>query len=332
MKKALLTILVFTLFFLSCSQDDKKPGMYAKIVTNKGDIVLSLTYDKTPLTVASFICLAEGLMPDLDKPFYDGLKFHRVIPNFMIQGGCPLGTGTGDPGYKFADEFHPDLKHDGPGVLSMANSGPNTNGSQFFITHQETPWLDNKHSVFGRVDTLDTESQAVVDAIAQGDVIQEIKIIREGRDAKKFDALKVFTQKMEEKEKEEAKLKAEMEEKLKGLSENAVTTESGLSYKVITSGSGKVNPRATDVVKVHYTGMNIDGSVFDSSVERGQPVQFPLDKVIPGWTEGLQLMVVGDKFTFIIPPDLAYGAGGRPPVIAPNATLIFEVELLGIGE
>jgi peptidyl-prolyl cis-trans isomerase A (cyclophilin A) len=332
MKKALLSILVFTLFFLSCSKDDKKPGMYAKIITNKGDIVVSLTYEKTPLTVASFVCLAEGIMPDLDKPFYNGLKFHRVIPNFMIQGGCPLGTGTGDPGYKFSDEFHPDLKHDGPGVLSMANSGPNTNGSQFFITHQETPWLDNKHSVFGRIDTLDKESQAVVDSIAQGDVIEEIKIIRKGRDAKKFDALKVFNDKMKEAQEVEAKLQEEMDQKLKELSENAVKTESGLSYKVINSGSGKVNPKATDVVKVHYTGMNVDGSVFDSSVERGQPVQFPLDKVIRGWTEGLQLMVVGDKFTFIIPPDLAYGAGGRPPVIAPNATLIFEVELLGIGE
>lgn len=332
MKKALLTILVFTLFFLSCSKDDKRSGMYAKIITNKGDIVLSLTYDKTPLTVASFVCLAEGLMPDLDKPFYNGLKFHRVIPNFMIQGGCPLGTGTGDPGYKFTDEFHPDLKHDGPGVLSMANSGPNTNGSQFFITHQETPWLDNKHSVFGRIDTLDKESQSVINAIVQGDTIQDIQIIREGRDAKKFDALKMFNEKMEEAKAVEAKLQEEMEQKIKELSQDAVTTASGLSYKVINSGSGTANPKATDVVKVHYTGMNIDGSVFDSSVERGQPVQFPLDKVIPGWTEGLQLMVVGDKWTFVIPANLAYGAGGRPPVIAPNATLIFEVELLGIGE
>ena len=204
--------------------------------------------------------------------------------------------------------------------------------SQFFITHQETPWLDNKHSVFGRIDTLDKESQSVINAIVQGDTIQEIQIIREGRDAKKFDALKMFNEKMEEAKAVEAKLQEEMEQKIKELSQDAVTTASGLSYKVINSGSGTANPKATDVVKVHYTGMNIDGSVFDSSVERGQPVQFPLDKVIPGWTEGLQLMVVGDKWTFVIPANLAYGAGGRPPVIAPNATLIFEVELLGIGE
>jgi len=347
MKKALLSILVLNLFFLSCSNealknkaaqisttiiDEKSSGMYAKIITNKGDIVVSLAYEQTPLTVASFVCLAEGLMPDLDKPFYNELKFHRVIPNFMIQGGCPLGNGQGDPGYKFADEFHPDLKHDGPGVLSMANSGPNTNGSQFFITHQETPWLDNKHSVFGRIDTLDSESQAVVDSIAQGDMIKEIKIIRKGAAAKKFDALKVFNEKMEETRAIEAKRQEEMQQKLNELYKDALTTESGLSYKVINRGKGNANPKKDDVVKVHYTGMNVDGSVFDSSVERGQPVQFPLDKVIPGWTEGVQLMVVGDKFTFIIPPDLAYGAAGRPPVIAPNATLIFEVELLGIGE
>ncbi len=182
MKKiALFTAIIFSLFFISCSATKKDDGMYAKITTNKGDIMISLTYDKTPLTVANFICLAEGLMKEIDKPFYNGLKFHRVIPDFMIQGGCPLGNGSGDPGYKFADEFHPDLKHDGPGVLSMANSGPNTNGSQFFITHKETPWLDGKHSVFGKIDSLDTQSQSVVNSIEQDDIIETIKIIRSGK-------------------------------------------------------------------------------------------------------------------------------------------------------
>lgn len=140
----------------------------ATIVTNKGTIRLQLHDDKTPKTVANFEKLAtEG--------FYDGLKFHRVIPNFMIQGGCPKGTGTGGPGYTFADEFHPSLKHDGPGVLSMANAGPNTNGSQFFITHVATPWLDGKHSVFGRV----LEGQDVVDAIRAGDVMEKVTIAEE---------------------------------------------------------------------------------------------------------------------------------------------------------
>jgi len=138
----------------------------ATITTSKGEIRLELHADKTPKTVANFEKLAgEG--------FYDGLAFHRVIDNFMIQGGCPEGTGTGGPGYQFEDEFHPDLKHDGPGVLSMANAGPNTNGSQFFITHVETPHLNGKHSVFGRV--VD-EGQAVVNAIKQGDTIENIVI------------------------------------------------------------------------------------------------------------------------------------------------------------
>lgn len=146
-------------------------GIYAKITTNKGVILLRLTYDKTPATVGNFVALAEGKMENSQKPlgtpYYNGLTFHRVIPNFMIQGGCPLGTGTGDPGYRFDDEFHPELKHNKAGVISMANAGPGTNGSQFFITHLATPWLDNKHTVFGEV----VEGQEVVDAIAQGDKI-----------------------------------------------------------------------------------------------------------------------------------------------------------------
>jgi peptidyl-prolyl cis-trans isomerase B (cyclophilin B) len=137
----------------------------ATIHTKKGNIQLELFADKVPKTVANFEKL-------VNKGFYNGLKFHRVIPDFMIQTGCPLGTGTGDAGYKFADEFHKDLKHSGPGILSMANAGPNTNGSQFFITHIATPWLDNKHSVFGKV----IVGQDVVDAIKQGDVMDEITI------------------------------------------------------------------------------------------------------------------------------------------------------------
>jgi len=148
-------------------------GIYAKFNTTKGEILVKLTHDKTPGTVGNFVALAEGNMENKVKPqgnrYYDGLSFHRVIPDFMIQGGCPLGTGTGDPGYKFDDEFHPELNHAEPGVLSMANAGPGTNGSQFFITHVPTPWLDNKHTVFGHV----ASGQEVVDSIAQGDAIDK---------------------------------------------------------------------------------------------------------------------------------------------------------------
>ncbi|PWK92713.1 peptidylprolyl isomerase [Fulvimonas soli] len=139
----------------------------ATITTNRGPIRLRLHDDKTPVTVASFVNLAR-------RGYYDGLSFHRVIGDFMIQGGCPLGTGTGGPGYKFEDEFHPSLRHDKPGVLSMANAGPRTNGSQFFITHGATPWLDGKHSVFGEV--VGAEDQQVVDAIRQGDTIEKVTV------------------------------------------------------------------------------------------------------------------------------------------------------------
>ena len=328
MKKiALFGVLILSFFLISCASQYKyENGMYAKITTNKGDIMLSLTYKKTPLTVANFICLAEGLHSDLEKPFYDGLSFHRVIPNFMIQGGCPNGNGTGDPGYKFPDEFDSTLRHDTSGVLSMANSGPNTNGSQFFITHNETPWLDDKHSVFGYV--VDENSQSVVNSISQGDLIEKVEIVRKGKNAKSFDALKVFTEGLEEMKRLEEIKQKKMESSLKELAKDAITTDSGLQYIMIKEGSGP-SPKKGDNVSVHYTGYLLDGTKFDSSLDRGEPITFPLGtgRVIKGWDEGIGLLNLGAKAKFIIPADLAYGSRAMGPIPA-NATLIFEVELV----
>jgi len=308
----------------------EKEGLYAKIKTSRGDIIILLEHEKTPMTVANFIGLAEGKIQNDKKsknePFYDGLKFHRVIADFMIQGGCPLGTGTGDPGYKFPDEFHPDLKHDRPGVLSMANSGPNTNGSQFFITHKETPWLDNKHSVFGYV----VEGQDVVDKIAQDDFLESVEIIRVGKDAKKFDVLSSFENGQKEFKKEQLEKQKALQDQLNKVSKGAKKTSSGLMYKFEKKGTGK-NAQAGDNVSVHYTGYLVDGTKFDSSLDRGQPIEFPLGqgRVIKGWDEGISLLNIGSKATFIIPPDLAYGSRAMGPIPA-NSILIFEVELVDI--
>jgi len=174
-------------------------GLYAHFETSKGKIVARLLFDRTPLTVGNFVGLAEGTLSWKDtsgnsktSKFYDGLIFHRVIPDFMVQGGDPLGKGFGGPGYQFPDEFQADLKHTKPGILSMANAGPGTNGSQFFITHVATPWLDGKHTVFGEV----VQGQSVVNAITHGDKIVKLTIERVGKAAKDFDAAKAFNSRM----------------------------------------------------------------------------------------------------------------------------------------
>ena len=188
-----IAVLALSCITFAVAQNKKQDGIFAEFNTSKGKIVVELEYKKTPITVANFISLAEGKNPKANakfkgKPFYDGLKFHRVIADFMIQGGCPDGTGASGPGYKFDDEIVADLKHSGKGILSMANAGPATNGSQFFITHKATPHLDGKHTVFGHV----VSGQEVVDKIVKDDVITSVKIIRSGKEAKKFNAEKVF--------------------------------------------------------------------------------------------------------------------------------------------
>jgi len=306
-------------------------GIYAKFNTSKGTILVKLTYDKTPGTVGNFVGLAEGNLENTVKPqgqgYYNGLKFHRVIADFMIQGGCPQGTGVGGPGYQFDDEFHPELRHDRAGVLSMANAGPGTNGSQFFITHGETAWLDDKHTVFGFVE----DGQEIVDAIAQGDVIESIDIERVGADAQEWNAIEAFRQFEGSREKRIAEEKLKAEKAMKEIAAGFDKTESGLRYKMIQKGSGAKAGKG-QTVSVHYEGQLVNGMVFDSSYKRKEPIEFPLGvgQVIPGWDEGISLLSVGDKARFVIPSHLAYGSAGAGGVIPPDATLIFDVELMAV--
>jgi len=349
LKGALAAAIALTSLSVMAQEDKLKDGLYAEIDTTKGTIVAQLEFEKTPLTVANFVGLAEGTrhysktggkpVDQKGEPYYNGILFHRVIKDFMIQTGCPQGTGRGGPGYRFPDEFDKSLRHSGAGILSMANAGPGTNGSQFFITHKATPHLDDRHSVFGKV----IKGSEVVDAIVGVQVaaadrpvedvsIKTVKIKRVGEKAKAFKGDEAHFAKLRASiktpaEKNKAEGEAFMAKVVK--EEGVKTTASGLAYKVLTEGAGP-NPKATDQVTVHYTGKLINGEVFDSSVKRGQPATFPLNRVIPGWSEGVQLMKKGGKATLYLPSNLAYGTRGAGGVIPPNATLIFEIELLEI--
>lgn len=335
-KTGISLFLLLSIVANAFSQDWKTTdGMYAEFNTTKGVIVCKLEYKKAPLTVANFVGLTEGKLKNDAKPegtpYYDGLTFHRCIPNFMIQGGDPQGNGQGGPGYSFGDEFDPTLRFDGPGVLAMANAGPATNGSQFFITHGPTPHLNDKHSIFGKV----VQGQDVVTATSNGDKMNTVKIIRVGKEANAFDAAKVFNDKKEEAAKkaaESAKLMAmTADEFVAKYYPKAKKTKSGLYYIVEKEGNG-AQAVAGKKVSVHYTGTFVDGKKFDSSYDRNQPIPFTLGQrqVIEGWDEGIAMMKVGGKVKLIIPYQLAYGESGRPPVIPAKATLIFDTELMDV--
>lgn len=320
-----------------------KEGVFAQISTTRGDIFVELYYKQTPLTVTNFVGLAEGTLDAArGKKFYNGLKFHRVIAQFMIQGGDPRGNGTGGPGYQFADEFVDSLKFSGPGVLAMANAGPGTNGSQFFITHVQTPWLNGHHTIFGHV--VDKDSQKVVDSVKQGDIIKSVTIYRLGAEAKAFTATQEDFNRLsdsasaraeeEARRAREAKRK-EMEKKL--ASQIAVIekdypgytkNEDGIYYKVEKEGSGRVCGSGRNVA-TEYKGMLLDGTVFDKSEGRG-PLEFTTGagQMIPGYDAMVQEMKVGEKRTVILPPDMAYGDRAVGGIIPANSFLVFEIELV----
>jgi peptidylprolyl isomerase len=309
-------------------------GLFARFNTSKGDIVVRLEYQKTPLTVCNFVALAEGKMrTSSGRPFYDGLSFHRVVADFMIQGGDPLGNGRGGPGYQFPDEFDPSLTFDGPGILAMANAGPGTNGSQFFITHVKTPWLDKHHTIFGRV----IQGQNVVNAIRQGDQIIKVTIIRNGSEAGAFKADQSAFDSLTAgaKARDAAKLKAKRDADIAQIQAkypDAQQSASGIRYIIQKEGSG-AKPTSGKTVSVTYKGFFLSGSVFDASDVHGGPLEFQVGSgsVIPGWDETLLDMKLGEKRLVIIPPELAYGdrdAGNG--AIPANSFLVFEMELVRI--
>ena len=368
----LIALLSAMFVFFSCNSQKKAykdlgDGLFADIETTKGHIVVKLNYKEVPTTVANFVTLAEGKnnfvkVEYKGKPFYNGTIFHRVIDGFMIQGGDPTGTGMGDPGYRFEDEFVPSLRHNKKGILSMANSGPNTNGSQFFITQVPTPHLDGRHTVFGET----VKGEEVIDAIAKAprndqnrpneDIkIKNITIVANGKDAEKFDAVKVFDNYFKsvaerEKEKEERvkRASAKFLEEIKVQEPQAKVLPSGVKIFTINNGEGK-QPKQTEFAMVNYAGYLRNGALFDSNIKEVeesygkyqamreqqngyQPIPFPYTpsaQLIPGFKEALLTMKVGDKIRVFIPATLGYGEAGAGDVIPPNSDLIFDIEITG---
>src|SRR5690554_1520547 len=369
MKKITILLAFIALTFTAC-QSEKYPeledGVYAEFVTNHGTFVAKLHHDKTPITVSSFVDLAEGKNHLVDsayknKPFFNGLTFHRIIKNFVIQGGDPDGTGMGGPGYRFPDEFDPELSHHKKGILSMANAGPGTNGSQFFVTLKETPHLNGRHTVFGEVvlgmeivDKIGALPTKPDDSPESKVVMNEVNIIKKGNVK-----LNTFEKEMEAIESER---KAKMERvanvkeatlaEFKEYEAKAEELPSGLRIYYNKKGDGP-KPKEGDVVFINYEGYLEDGTLFDTSVleiaekyeaadeqkinmgrYNPMPTQFSVDAgLIPGFREGMLKMQTGDVVTLFIPSHLTYGEqGAGGDLIPPNSNLIFRVEMVNPEE
>jgi peptidylprolyl isomerase len=361
---------LFLIICLSCQNKypDLPDGIYAEFVTSKGVMVAKLYYKKAPNTVASFVSLSDGTNTLVDslyrgKKFYNGTIFHVVIDSFIIQGGDPTGTGNGNPGYWFDDEFVADLNHDKPGILGMANDGPKTNGSQFYITEVADANLDNVHSVFGEIvlgfDVLDSISKVNTsesdDRPIEDVTLKEVNIIKVGVQAKAFDAANVFInhfaelERLEKKrlEKEQGLLKA-TKKKFDAQQKKSTLLSSGLQFLVTEKGTG-VKLKENSKVLINYTVYFEDGKLLQTSKldiakaldsvdeERKanndyQPIRADLSanaKMITGFKEGLQELSVGDKATLFIPFYLAYGETGNA-IVPPKSNLIFEVEILAL--
>jgi len=334
-------------FVVSCEDykyEDLGEGIFAEFHTNKGLVVTKLYFEDKPLTVANFVSLAEGTNPmviDTLKgvPFYNNTLFHVVKPDF-IQGGDRSATGLGHPGYKFADEFiklksgKVKYKHGTKGVLSMANSGKDSNGAQFFFTQKETPWLDGKHSVFG----FAQKGRNVLNDIRPMDTLQEVKIIRQGNKALEFNAPQIFVKRLAYLDSLEIVREKNYVLKKEAFLEQMNYSEAELTPKGIrvftkVKGTGE-KAKSNQLLQVHYVGYLEDGTIFDSSYKRNKPLAFRLDvdQLISGWTEGIRGLEEGSEVILFIPYYLAYGEEGRLPLIPEKADLIFDMKLVKVGK
>ena len=334
-----VTLFAGVALLAGCAEEypDLEDGLYAELETTRGTIMIELAYEKAPLTVTNFVGLAEGTIDSSapeGEPFYDGLSFHRVVEDFVVQTGDPNGDGSGGPGYRFPNEIDQSLTHGSAGVVSMANSGPDTNGSQFFITKNAAPWLDGQYSVFGEV----VEGQDVVDSIEEGDTLETVKIIRKGEAATDFEtdqaAFDDRLAELEEKRREDQR--RTVAQQLSYVDRNWPDAEDageGMRYIIEEEGSGP-SPEAGDTVAVHYTGYLLNGMPFESTREQEEPVEFTLgeESIIEGWERTLLDMRVGEERRAIIPPNLAYGSRGARDIIPPNSFIVLDVELVDIVE
>jgi len=325
-------LLLSTLLISLQSHAKLEDGLYANLHTNQGDIIIKLAFEKTPLTVINFVGLAEGTKHSniqIGKPFYNGLKFHRVIDNFMIQGGDPKGNGTGGPGYKFIDEIT-DLTHDTGGILSMANSGPNTNGSQFFITHEATPWLDGKHTVFGHV----VKGMSVVNTIKKDDFIRKVFIERIGDKAKNFKtdeaAFEAYNQKNLVKEKaKQTKKKQKLINFVKVNYPDAKVATEGHYVQINQTGNGET-PELGDLVKVNLS-IDLDDGTNMRKADEPLPFAAGSGTIIKVIDQSVLTMNIGEKRTIIASYAQIYGDSDRGS-LPQESLLIFNLELLSINE
>lgn len=329
---AFVVLVTVTLSACGAPARDLANGLYAEILTSRGDIVIRLDPERAPMTVMNFVGLAEGTITNdhaPGEPFYDGLTFHRVEPDFVIQGGDPLGTGRGGPGYRFPTETHPELRHDRPGVVAMANSGPDTNGSQFYITMRPTPHLDGGYNVFGEV----VEGMDVVTAIEVGDVMREVTILRVGSEAEAYEASDDAFAALRDAALAEraAEREAAREAQLDSIRERypnlTLDEATGLYLAELQPGTG-APPVQGDEVELHIVWTLPDGRQLDSTRDRGRPERFVYleNRLIRGLELAVGTLSVGERTVAVVPPEL--WDTGRPPQVPADSYVIFDVERL----